>query len=158
MYSIEYEHMNVHEQVHMYVYTLDALFLFQSVSHFISSTCPQVVKKLQGAAAGSATWVTNIGNERGEVLMSVVTQSEGAPGLQKMAEGLMMRYESAGQTPPCLLYTDRDYCSQHSETLFSVSMDLFRCEWTSHLIAFCHCRHFSVSGLLFRCGWIYGIL
>ena len=81
----------------------------------------QVVKKLQGAAAGSATWVTNVGNERGEVLMSVVTQSEGVPGLQKMAEGLMMRYESAAQTPPCLLYTDRDCCSKHSETLFSVS-------------------------------------
>ena len=66
--------------------------------------------------------------------MSVVTQSEGAPGLQKMAEGLMMRYKSSGQTPPCLLYTDRDCCSQHSETLFSVSMDLFRCEWMSHII------------------------
>ena len=105
------------------------------MSHFFSSTCPQVVKKLQGAAAGSATWVTDIGKERGEVLMSVVTQSESAPGLQKMAEGLMMRYESAGQTPPCLLYTDRDCCSQHSDTLFSVSMDLFRCEWMSHLIA-----------------------
>ena len=88
-------------------------------------TCQQVVKKLQGAAAGSATWVTNIGNEHGEVLISVVTQSEGAPGLQKMAKGLMMRYESAGQTPPHLLYTDRDCCSQQSETLFSVSMVLF---------------------------------
>ena len=53
--------------------------------------------------------------------MSVVTQSEGAPGLQKMAEGLMMRYESAGQTPPCLLYTDRDCCSQCIKTLISVS-------------------------------------
>ena len=91
----------------------------------------QVVKKLQGAAAGSATWVTNIGNEHGEVLMSVVTQSEGAPGLQKMAEGLMMRYENAGQTPPCLLYTDRDCCSQRSETLFSVSVELHY-----HLISF----------------------
>ena len=36
-----------------------------------------------------------------------------------------MRYESAGQTPPHLLYTDRDCCSQRSETLFSVSMVLF---------------------------------
>lgn len=91
-------------------------------------TCPQVVKKLRGAAAGSATWVTNIGSERGEVLMSVVTQSKGAPGLQKMAEGLMMRYESAGQRPPSLIYRDRDCCSQYSKTLFSVSLDLFRCE------------------------------
>ena len=80
------------------------------------------MKKLQGAAAGSAMWVTNVGNERGEVLMSVVTQSEGAPGLQKMTEGLMMRYDSAKEPPPYLLYTDRDCCSKHSETLFSVSL------------------------------------
>jgi len=56
----------------------------------------QVVRKLQGAAAGSAMWATTVCNERGEVLMSVLTQSEGAPGLQRMAEGLMSRYERAG--------------------------------------------------------------
>lgn len=30
---------------------------------------------LQSAAAGSAMWATNVGNEQGEVLMSVLTQS-----------------------------------------------------------------------------------
>ena len=46
----------------------------------------KVCKKLQGAAAGTATWVTNIGNERGEILMSVVTDSEGLMALKPMAE------------------------------------------------------------------------
>ena len=51
----------------------------------------KVVKKLQGAAAGTATWVTNVGNEKGEVLISVVTESEGLLSLKPMAEGLMKR-------------------------------------------------------------------
>ena len=38
----------------------------------------KICKKLPGAAAGMATWVTNIGNEHGEVLMSVATESERA--------------------------------------------------------------------------------
>ena len=54
--------------------------------------------------------------------MSVVTQSEGAPGLQKMEEGLMMRYDSAKEPSPYLLYTDWDCCSKHSEILFSISL------------------------------------
>ena len=109
----------------MYTYIYTCMCMYTPIHEpVISCTSPQVVKKLQGAAPGSATWVTNVGNERGEVLMSVVTQSEGAPGLQKMAEGLMMRYETAGQTPPCLLYTDRGCCSQHGEILFSVNIDL----------------------------------
>ena len=48
----------------------------------------KVVKKLQGAAAGTATWVTNVGNQRGEILMSVVTDSEGLLQLKPLAEGL----------------------------------------------------------------------
>ena len=63
------------------------------------------------------------------MLMSVVTQCEGVPGLQKMAKGLMMRYESARQTPPYLLYTDRDCCSGHSDsrhTITAVESD-FKC-------------------------------
>ena len=51
----------------------------------------KVCKKLQGAAAGTATWVTNVGNERGEILISVVTESEGLLALKPMAEGLMKR-------------------------------------------------------------------
>ena len=51
----------------------------------------KVVKKLQGAVAGTATWVTNVGNEQGEVLISVVTVSEGLLSLKSMADGLMKR-------------------------------------------------------------------
>ena len=37
----------------------------------------KVCKKLQGKDAGSASWCANVGNERGEVLVSVLTESEG---------------------------------------------------------------------------------
>ena len=52
----------------------------------------KVCKKLQGSAAGSASWCTNVGNERGEVLVSVLTESEGLEGLQSMADGLVQRF------------------------------------------------------------------
>ncbi|KAI4900998.1 hypothetical protein NFI96_017932, partial [Prochilodus magdalenae] len=70
----------------------------------------KVVKKLAGAAAGTAVWVTNVGNEDGQVLMSMLTSHEGG-GLLHMAAGLMARYREAGIPPPKLLYVDRDCCS-----------------------------------------------
>ena len=51
----------------------------------------KAVKKLRGAAEGTAIWVTNVGNEQGEVLISVVTESEGLLSLKPMADGLMKR-------------------------------------------------------------------
>ncbi|CAM4668159.1 unnamed protein product [Leuciscus chuanchicus] len=68
------------------------------------------LKKLAGAAAGTAAWVTNVGNEHGQVLMSVLTSHEGQ-GLLPMTTGLVKRYEAAGVAPPTLLYVDRDCCS-----------------------------------------------
>ena len=41
----------------------------------------KVCKKLQGQAANSASWAVNIGNERGEIIHSVLTGSEGIPAL-----------------------------------------------------------------------------
>ncbi|XP_077101858.1 uncharacterized protein LOC143753439 isoform X1 [Siphateles boraxobius] len=70
----------------------------------------KVAKKLAGAAAGTAAWVTNVGNEHGQVLMSVLTSHEGQ-GLLPMTTGLVKRYEAAGVAPPTLLYVDRDCCS-----------------------------------------------
>lgn len=70
----------------------------------------QITKKLAGAAAGTAAWVTNVGNEYGQVLMSVLTDSEGQ-GLVPMAAGLMRRYREAGKAPSSVLYVDRDCCS-----------------------------------------------
>ncbi|XP_070998759.1 uncharacterized protein [Oncorhynchus clarkii lewisi] len=70
----------------------------------------KVTKKLAGTAADTAAWVTNVGNEHGQVLVSVLTAGEGE-GLLPMAAGLMERYRLAGIAPPQLMYVDRDCCS-----------------------------------------------
>ncbi|KAK0132914.1 hypothetical protein N1851_031722 [Merluccius polli] len=70
----------------------------------------KITKRLAGGAAGTAAWVTNVGNEYGQVLMSVLTASEG-DGLVDMAAGLMRRYREAGKAPPKVLYVDRDCCT-----------------------------------------------
>ncbi|KAM9492387.1 uncharacterized protein ACWYII_004276 isoform 2-T4 [Salvelinus alpinus] len=70
----------------------------------------KVTKKLAGTAADTAAWVTNVGNEHGQVLVSVLTAGEGE-GLFPMAAGLMERYRLAGVAPPQLMYVDRDCCS-----------------------------------------------
>ncbi|CAL8258403.1 unnamed protein product [Arctogadus glacialis] len=72
----------------------------------------KVTRKLAGAAAHTAAWATNVGNEHGQVLMSVLTATEGG-GLLPMAAGLMRRYRDAGVAQPRLLYVDRDCCSSH---------------------------------------------
>lgn len=77
----------------------------------------QVTKKLGGKAAGAATWVTNVGNEFGQVLMSVLTDSEGG-GLNDMTEGLMQQHREANATPPKVLYVDRDCCSWRMQAKF----------------------------------------
>ncbi|CAL8276692.1 unnamed protein product [Merluccius merluccius] len=69
-----------------------------------------ITKKLAGGAAGTAAWVTNVGNEYGQVLMSVLTAAEG-DGLVDMAARLMWRYREAGKAPPKVLYVDRDCCT-----------------------------------------------
>lgn len=69
-------------------------------SHHLSilkiDSTKKVYKKLQGAAA---SWATNVGNERGEILIS---ESEGSEGLRPMALGLMQRYQHAA----VVLYTE----------------------------------------------------
>ncbi|XP_024149138.1 uncharacterized protein LOC112159352 [Oryzias melastigma] len=72
----------------------------------------KVTKKLAGAASDSAAWATNVGHERGQVLMSVLTCSEGAEGPSRMAAGLMRRYRLAKVPPPQLIYVDQDCCSR----------------------------------------------
>ena len=74
----------------------------------------KVTKKLQGLAASTASWATNIGNERGEIVLSILTSSEAAVSLKKMTDGLMLRFEKARQPPPAVLYTDRD-CSKYKD-------------------------------------------
>lgn len=78
----------------------------------------KITKKLQGAAAGSAMWMTNIGNERGEILVSVLTSSESTTSLQPLANGLMERYKRHSKASPKLLYTDRDCCSNIGQSKY----------------------------------------
>jgi len=54
----------------------------------------KVCKKLQGAAANSASWCTNVGNKNGEVLISVLTESEGLLGLKPLTYCLVERFVS----------------------------------------------------------------
>ena len=81
----------------------------------------KMVKKLQGTAAGTASWVTNVGNERGQVLVSVLTDSESSACLKPLADGLIKRYLEASQPPPLLLYTDRDCCSNSGASKYKVN-------------------------------------
>ena len=69
----------------------------------------KVVRKLAGHSIGTAAWATNVASEHGQVLMNMLTASEGA-GLKLMAEGLVKRYTDAGVSPPKLLYVNRDCC------------------------------------------------
>ena len=69
----------------------------------------KIVKKLAGNAGFTAVWATNVGNEFGQVLVSVLTAAEGN-GLNNMAAGLVARYDKACVSPPELVYTDRDCC------------------------------------------------
>ncbi|XP_051800637.1 uncharacterized protein LOC127532673 [Acanthochromis polyacanthus] len=72
----------------------------------------KVTKKLAGISSDTAAWVTNVANEHGQVLISVLTCSEGSEGLSCMAARLMRRYQHAGVPPPQLVYVDRDCCNR----------------------------------------------
>ena len=78
-----------------------------------------ICKKLQRSEAGTASCMTNVRNERGEVLLSVLTTSESVESLKSLADGLTARYREAQQSPPQVLYTDRDCCAPHFHHLFS---------------------------------------
>lgn len=75
----------------------------------------QITKKLSGPAKGTAQWMTSVGNEIGQVLMSVLTADEGG-GLDEMAAGLVERYRRAGVAPPTLLYVDSHCCKEAGDT------------------------------------------
>ena len=71
-------------------FLLPALLLLAKYVIKIDST-KKICGKLQGKAAGSASWHTNVGNEQGEVLICVLTESEGLDALRPMAVGLIQR-------------------------------------------------------------------
>ena len=64
-----------------------------------------------------------MGNEFGQVVMSVLTDSEG-DGLDDMAEGLMDRYINSGIPPPKVLYVDWDCCATRSKQQFHKFPDM----------------------------------
>ena len=102
---------------------MDALLIAATSTHSsvlkIDST-KKICKKLQGLDANSASWTTNVGNEKGEILMSVLTSSEAVNALQPMAAGLMDRYREHHQTPPQVLYTNRDCCNKDGQSKYRV--------------------------------------
>ncbi|MCI4379004.1 hypothetical protein PGIGA_G00222790 [Pangasianodon gigas] len=69
----------------------------------------KITKKLAGHAWGTVQWMSSVGNERGQILISVLTAQEG-PGLDSMVSGLVSRYQQAGVAPPVLLYVDSGCC------------------------------------------------
>ncbi|XP_078805338.1 uncharacterized protein LOC110014613 [Oryzias latipes] len=102
----------------MQVYAQDVLQRLTEVKASVTSTYGRILKldstkkvarKLAGRGFGTATWATNVGNEHGQIIMSVLTASEGF-GLGPMIEGLIRRYAVAGVPPPEVLYVDRDCC------------------------------------------------
>ncbi|XP_062399917.1 uncharacterized protein LOC134089490 [Sardina pilchardus] len=78
----------------------------------------RIVKKLAGESNATSSWVTNIINEHGQVIMSVLTASEGR-GLEKMMGGVVSRYQDGGVPPPEVLYVQQDCCgSTHVRNMF----------------------------------------
>ena len=114
------------------VYLLDVMSRIDEVKASITSTfgeflkmdsTKKIVRKLAGHGAGTASWMTNVGNEHGQVLISVLTAAEGY-GLAKMARGIMDRYKLAKKDPPKILYIDRECCSPATRRLFSDWKDM----------------------------------
>ena len=57
-----------------------------------------VVMKLRGTVSDTTAWATNVRNEYGQVLVSVVTAADGA-GLDAMFRGLRDRYRDVSVDP-----------------------------------------------------------
>ena len=51
------------------------------------------MRKLTGMEEGCAKWMTNVRNERGKILVTVLTDSESTHSLQPIANGLVKRFE-----------------------------------------------------------------
>lgn len=82
----------------MQVYLQDVLMRLPDVKAEITSTFGRILKmdstkkivnKLAGPIRGTAMWATNVGNEVGQVLISVLTSGEGH-ALASMTEGMII--------------------------------------------------------------------
>lgn len=75
----------------------------------------QITKKLAGTAKGTELRLTSVGNEYGQILISVLTAQEGA-GLDVMAADLVKTYQQAGVDPSVALFVDCGCCTETGET------------------------------------------
>ncbi|XP_023278736.1 uncharacterized protein LOC111667306 [Seriola lalandi dorsalis] len=109
------------------VYSQDILMRLEEIKARITSTYGTILKmdstkkittKLAGTAKGTALWLTSVGNEYGQILMSVLTAQEGA-GLDMMAADLVKRYQRAGVDPPVAPYVDCGCCAETGKTKLS---------------------------------------
>ncbi len=114
----------------------------------------KITKNLSGEAAGMAAWATNVGNEYGQVFMSVMTTSEGA-GLQSMAQGIVRRYAEAVEHPLLLFYVDRNCCSKIGQLSSAVMFEPW--DLTVRLDFYHFMRRFAV-GFNTDAHLLYGIL
>ncbi|KAL2082093.1 hypothetical protein ACEWY4_021911 [Coilia grayii] len=103
----------------MSVYARDALMRLKETKARVTSifgdilsidSTRKVTKNFVGASTGTPAWTTNVGNEYGQVLMSVLTAAKG-DGLADMAAGLVQRYRNAEKAPPKVMYVDRECCA-----------------------------------------------
>lgn len=96
-----------HEQGGSVTYTFGSILKIDSTK--------KMIKKLAGQVLSTTSWVTNVGNKHGAVLMSVLTASEGV-GLTEMANGLIDQY-----------FANRDCCGGSGcklQALFHLYPDL----------------------------------
>ncbi|KAL2082092.1 hypothetical protein ACEWY4_021910 [Coilia grayii] len=103
----------------MSVYVRDALMRLKETKARVTSTfgdilsidsTRKVTKNFVGASTGTPAWTTNVGNEYGQVLMSVLTAAKG-DGLAAMAAGLVQRYRNFEKAPPKVMYVHHDCCA-----------------------------------------------
>ncbi|ROL44117.1 Trophinin [Anabarilius grahami] len=90
----------------------------------------KITKKLAGGIADTATWMTNVGNEIGQVLNCVLTTGEGA-GLDDLCQGIVKQYKDAGEPEPAVIYVDRDCCSETGWRCNAVHTQMYMLEGAS---------------------------
>ena len=77
-----------------------------------------------GQRSKTVAWSTNVWNEHGQMIMSVLTASEGS-GIRHSIDCIVKRYAEAQVTPPEILDVDRDCCgSSPIQRMFSGWKDL----------------------------------
>lgn len=118
--------------------------------HFVEIS--QVNRKLGEKAASTTSFTTNMGNKYGQVLKSVLTDSE-EEGPANMISGLIWHYRDSKVTPPKALHVDRDCCLARLKPHFkdwgnlAVRLDIWHFTVTCPL----PCLHVKVVCL---CVWV----